>query len=96
MPKYLDDDAKHDPHILVIGVFVVSSGKALERRSMLEAIDTCFKLFYVMDINYPWECKTSWEFIQKALYCLEDKVPGKTTSAVISMRAALKSSDSNN
>ncbi|XP_028392503.1 uncharacterized protein LOC114517060 isoform X2 [Dendronephthya gigantea] len=103
MPKYLEEESKHDPHILVTGnccqphqVFVVSSGNVLEKKNMLEAIDTCFKLFYILDINYPWECKTTWEFIQKTIYCLEDKVPHKTTPAVISMRAALKTNSAGN
>ncbi|CAB3987566.1 Hypothetical predicted protein [Paramuricea clavata] len=96
IPKYLEDNLK--PHILVLGerlhphqVFLVCEGKCLERSNLVEAVDSCFKLFYVLDMEYPWQSNVTWEFFQKVVYCLEDKTPRKTTSAVISMRATLNS-----
>jgi hypothetical protein len=92
----LEDNLK--PHILVLGerlhphqVFLVCEGKCLERSNLVEAVDSCFKLFYVLDMEYPWQSNVTWEFFQKVVYCLEDKTPRKTTSAVISMRATLNS-----
>ncbi|CAB4012109.1 Hypothetical predicted protein, partial [Paramuricea clavata] len=96
MPKYLEE-APRCPFVLAIGnrynptqVFVIIEGQGLEQPNLTKAIDVCFKVFYILDINYPWQCSSSWEFIQKVLYGIEDKVKGKTTPAVVAMRAALK------
>ena len=89
MPKYLEENFTDEPYVLAHGsvniphqVFVVSKGKALE---------TCFKLFYVTDIEYPWQCGITWEFLQKVIFSLEDRCKNKKTSpSVVSMWAALK------
>lgn len=96
IPKYLDD-CPCDPHILVIGnilepqqVFVIVEGQGLERPNLMKAVDACFKMFYVLDTNYPWQCCMTWEFLQKVIYCLESKATKHNTSpAVVAMRAAL-------
>ena len=59
--------------------------QALQQTSLLKAVNVCFKLFYILDINYPQE------FFEKVVFGLE--VAGghnKTSSAVIAMRTALK------
>ena len=96
IPKYLDVNCPSDPHILVLGslletqqVFLVAEGKCLEKDNLLKAVDACFKLFYVCDTNYPWQCCTTWEFMQKVIYGLESKTSHNTSPAVIAMRAAL-------
>ncbi|CAB4019527.1 Hypothetical predicted protein, partial [Paramuricea clavata] len=95
MPKLLEE-ASRSPFILAIGarespnqVFVVVDGQGLEQPSLVKAVDVCFKLFYILDVHYPWQCAVTWEFIQKVLYGIEDKLKGKTSPAVIAMRAAL-------
>ena len=72
-------------------MFTVVERKALNHLSILKCIDVCFKLFYVLDLSYPWQCTTAWEFIQKGIFGLDD-VAGcvKTSPAVISMRTALR------
>ena len=98
MPKYLEENSTDEPYVLAHGsvniphqVFVVSKGKALEKPNLLMAVDTCFKLFYVTDIEYPWQCGITWEFLQKVIFSLEDRCKNKKTSpSVVSMRAALK------
>ena len=96
MPKYLEE-APRFPFVLAIGnrsnptqVFVIIEGKGLEQPNLVKAVDVCFKIFYILDINYPWQCFSSWEFIRKVLFTIEDNVKGKTTPAVVAMRAALK------
>ncbi|CAB3976855.1 Hypothetical predicted protein [Paramuricea clavata] len=86
--KYAEDQAKWQVY-LGINMEQINSGKCLERSNLVEAVDSCFKLFYVLDMEYPWQSNVTWEFFQKVVYCLEDKTPRKTTSAVISMRATL-------
>lgn len=96
MPKYLEE-ANRCPFILAVGtldnpsqVFVIVDGQGLEQPNITTAVDVCFKLFYVLDIHYPWECSTTWEFIQKVLFGIDDKGNGKTSPAIIAMRAYLK------
>ena len=98
MPKYLDDIRNTQPYVLVLGslaepaqFFTIVERKALEQMSLLKAIDACFKTVYVLNIDYPWQCKTTWEFFQKVVFCLEDEGGhNKTSSAVIAMRTALR------
>ena len=51
--------------------------------------DTCFKIFYIMDIRYPWQCTVAWEFLQKVIYSMEDKVKHNIQDKV--KHSALKS-----
>lgn len=97
IPKYLEEVTNNQPYILVLGSllgplqkFVIVERKALEQPSLLKAIDVCFKLFYILDVQYPWQCATSWEFFQKVIFGLEDAKGRKTSPAVIAMRTALK------
>lgn len=97
IPKYLEEVTNHQPYILLLGslleplqMFVIVERKALEQPSLLKAVDVCFKLFYVLDLKYPWQCATSWEFFQKVIFGLEDDKGDKTSPAVIAMRTALK------
>ena len=87
MPKYLEENSTDEPYVLAHGsvniphqVFVVSKGKALEKPNLLMAVGTCFKLFYVTDIEYPWQCGITWEFLQKVIFSLEDRCKIKKTS----------------
>ncbi|KAI4801014.1 hypothetical protein KUCAC02_006177, partial [Chaenocephalus aceratus] len=54
--------------------FVVISGKAIETETALAAVDTCFKSFYVFDINYTNQCLPTWQFFQDVVYELEGTV----------------------
>ena len=54
--------------------FVVISGKAIETETVLAAVDTCFKSFYVFDTHYPNECTPTWQFFQSVVYGLEGTV----------------------
>ena len=79
MPKYLDDVTNKQPYTLILGslmeplqCFVIVERQVLQQISLLKAVDVCFKLFYDLDINYPWQCSTTWEFFQKVVFGLED------------------------
>lgn len=93
------EKARRSPYMLVLGsrelpqqCFVIVEGKAMEQSNLVKAIDVCicFKLYYVLDIHYPWQCATTWEFIQKFFYGIDDGDKKQTSPAVISLRAALK------
>ncbi|PIK62632.1 hypothetical protein BSL78_00424 [Apostichopus japonicus] len=81
MPKYLEEVDNCQPFVLIMGdrdaahqIFVVADGHGLEQQTLLKALDVCFKLFYVLDLHYPWQCAVTWEFVQKVLYGLDNKV----------------------
>ncbi|KAA0716619.1 hypothetical protein E1301_Tti020365 [Triplophysa tibetana] len=74
------------PHILTLGtdqsafqVFVIIAGKALEQVALLQAIDVCFKAFFVFDIKYPKQCEHVWEFIQTEIY----EMPGGESKLLV-------------
>lgn len=84
MVHYLDSETIPDPHVLVLGdkenfseVFVVFNGEALEQETLVQAVDLCFKMFYVYAINYPKASAPIWEFLQHAIF----KIPGGVPSS---------------
>lgn len=81
---YLSADTGQDPHVLVLGdkenssqVFVIFNGEALEQETLIQAVDLCFKTFYVYDIKFPKPSAPIWEFLQHAIF----KIPGGVASA---------------
>ncbi|ROL44307.1 hypothetical protein DPX16_8729 [Anabarilius grahami] len=81
---YLSSDTGRDPHVLVLGdkenssqVFVIFNGEAVEQETLIQAVDLCFKMFYVYDINYPKPSAPIWGFLQHAIF----KIPGGVPSA---------------
>ncbi|XP_063960266.1 uncharacterized protein LOC135155266 [Lytechinus pictus] len=94
LPQYLDGlmSKRRQPFVLALGpqkvpaqYFAVVEGRALKQDSLLKAVDVCFKLFYVLDLEYPSACYTTWEFIQKVLYQVNAK-DRNTSSCVRSLR----------
>ncbi|KAJ8043406.1 hypothetical protein HOLleu_10472 [Holothuria leucospilota] len=96
IPQYLEKRITNkQPCMLILGdreepqgIFVIAERKALPQSSLLKGVDVCFKLFYVLNLQYPWQSATTWEFFQKAIYSLGE-ANETTSSAVISMRASL-------
>lgn len=41
--------------------------------SIINAVDTCFKILFALNAAYPSECANVWFFIQKVLYKLTTK-----------------------
>lgn len=74
------------PHVLTLGnnnhhpsqAFVIIAGQALEQDALLQAIDVCFKAFFILDIKYPKECEHVWEFLQSVIY----EIPGGESKLV--------------
>ncbi|XP_049458324.1 uncharacterized protein LOC125904754 [Epinephelus fuscoguttatus] len=94
MPEYLREAGKTrpEPFVLLLGqdsafsqVFFVFNGEAQEQRTLLAAVDVCFKSFYVYDINYPKQCSPTWEFLQTTVY----ELPGAESSAVRFLRTTI-------
>ncbi|XP_063039821.1 uncharacterized protein LOC134435017 isoform X2 [Engraulis encrasicolus] len=89
LAEYLSQTKTEYPFVLMLGdshqcsqAFVIINGAALEHPSLLSAIDTCFKAFFVFNIQYPHECAQVWEFIQTVF-----EIPGPVRPCVKVMRA---------
>lgn len=74
------------PYVLILGnddhhasqAFVIIAGQALEQDALLQAIDVCFKAFFILDIKYPKQCEHVWEFLQSVIY----EMPGGESKLV--------------
>ena len=89
MEKYLDEKAAHlqrydlnvQPHVDDLPVFrdksvsyAVVSGKLWYRTSsMLDAVDACMKAAFVFGLKFPKAARSSWLFLQKAIYGISTK-----------------------
>ncbi|XP_071483685.1 uncharacterized protein [Diadema antillarum] len=87
LPMYLE--GKREPHVLVFGerknpeqAFVAVEGDAIPCTSLLKAVDVCFKLTYVLDISYCWQCSHTYTYLQKYVYGL-GMGDGPPTSSVV-------------
>lgn len=49
-------------------ILVFFDGITYTCSSVPAAIDTCYKIFHVLRIQYPDECMNVWKFIQKYFY----------------------------
>ncbi|RXN20787.1 hypothetical protein ROHU_006995 [Labeo rohita] len=94
MVEYLKkaDLTKPFPFVLGLGdcsnchqAFVVVGKQALQQNTLICAVDTCFKLFYVLDIHFPKQCAPVWEFLQTVVY----KLPGTESPSVRLLRSYL-------
>ena len=96
MPKYLEEAANHSPFVLVIGeqdvpirFLLLWMGKGWSRSTfwrLLMFVSNSFT-FWIFIIHGS---AITWEFLQKVVYGIDDQVKGKTSPAVIAMRAGLK------
>ncbi|XP_071843612.1 uncharacterized protein [Apostichopus japonicus] len=90
IPTFLEGNKQTQPFILALGerkspeqLFVVVEGQTVSCSSLLHAVDVCFKLFYLLDVHYPWQCSNTWDFVQKFIYGIGDgKGKGRSASAV--------------
>lgn len=53
--------------LITCQVFTIISGKAIKAESLLEAVDICFKAFFVFDINHTKQRLPTWEFLQRVV-----------------------------
>jgi len=68
------------PFIFIIGtltkpkeIFVFFDCIKYKLFSIISAIDICFKIFHLFNLEYPPEAYIVWLFIQKYFYCLNTK-----------------------
>lgn len=66
----------YQPRIILVGkdfnalesISISVDSHQYQAKSILEAIDHCYKLFYVLNIEYPRECQHTWLLLQKFLF----------------------------
>ncbi|XP_033624674.1 uncharacterized protein LOC117288083 [Asterias rubens] len=87
--KSVDRETHPQPFLLVIGsrinplqIFVIVERQALQFNTMTKAVDYCFKLIYVLDIEYQPACGTTWEFLQTNVYGIAGKCGVSTSVGV--------------
>lgn len=64
------------PYVLVLGdslleasqFFVILDDIVYEVETMIKAVDTCFKVFFVLNAQYPAMATEPWTFIQRAVF----------------------------
>ena len=79
-------DLNVQPHVVVISSddlpvfrdksvsYAVVSGKLWYRTSsMLDAVDACMKAAFVFGLKFPEAARSSWLFLQKAIYGISTK-----------------------
>ncbi|XP_041485618.1 uncharacterized protein LOC121431904 [Lytechinus variegatus] len=90
LPTILETKKEYtQPHLLCLGddrrnlqqTFVIVEENAIPCPSFIKGVDTCFKLTYVMDIHYQWQCSNTWDFLQKVVYEL-GKGKGRAMSSL--------------
>lgn len=98
--QYLQEKRKIQPFIVAVGptVFTIETyfifyfGTYYKYESFLKALDTCFKLFFTLQIEYPIECELIWTFIQKYFFKINLKTD-VTNSKLLTVLADLKKTD---
>jgi hypothetical protein len=92
-------DLPVQPQIVVIGnvrnisqIFVRVANHNYKVSSIVEGIDALFKLFFVLNVKYPFEGSAIWLFIQQYFYGIKLKTDAKIAK-VISLLAMLNNGD---
>lgn len=85
------ENQQSQPFVLLIGgsrwnplqSFAIIEHRAVACPSILSAIDTVFKLIYVLDLNYQPQCMAVWQFLESLVYKLGNSV---TVASILRFR----------
>ena len=70
--------------------FVVIENEVILCQSLLKALDLAFKVFFVLDLNYPAQCNSIWEFFENVVYCIGKRNSSeKSTSQTVKILQSL-------
>lgn len=81
------------PFIIIVGptlrdienYYVVVDDILYKLNNILQAVDICFKIFMVLDAQYPTECEQIWLFLQQYIY-KQQTINDKVIKSVIEFR----------
>nr|XP_054768304.1 uncharacterized protein LOC129275855 [Lytechinus pictus] len=91
----LDGKERPQPFLLILGgsrwkpnqVFVIIERSTIQCSSIIQGVDVCFKLTYVLDVDYQAQCSPAWQMLQHLIYELP---PGALSGvALLSFRTWL-------
>lgn len=72
---YSEYNIKHQPYAIIAGslcnvkkAFTVIDSIVYELNNGIEAVDLCFKSYYVFNIEFSFGCPYIWSFLQEYVY----------------------------
>jgi|GEM_PF-4018174 len=65
--------------------FVMFERRIIKCHSLMQAVDVCFKLYFIFSLQFPNECLSAWTFLSHAIYGLE---AGKRMTPTVSKFAS--------
>lgn len=89
--RYENLNRNLQPYIIVVGnnifevteaYIIIGNNIKYKLKSFLEAVDTCFKIFFATDAHYPEECLDVWRFIEIAFYQMKQEKKKVLSQAV--------------
>ena len=86
------------PQVLVLGsdmfkpdqVFVVINDICYEIDSIVKAVDTCMKCFFVYNTQYPVQAQDPWTFLHTLLYEIRTSYDKKLTPKILELVSSIK------
>lgn len=81
----------NQPYLIIVGTakdinktYVRINDKMYQMSTVLNGIDTLFKTFYALNIQYPFACRNVWLFIQEYFFKLPNIAEGKCKQKKVS------------
>lgn len=71
----------------IIARYVVVDDILYELPNICKTVDTCFKIIWALNLEYPSECLPIWQFLERAIYKFSANVISKNrvSSSVLSL-----------
>lgn len=83
--KYKNLGITVQPYIVVAGPlakitsrYVIVDDITYELPCINQAVETCFKIFWALYLEYPSECRAVWQFLQRAIFSIPSKAVDKS------------------
>ena len=94
MKAYIEADKnaciKHNiprqPHVMIMGdtliaashYYVVFDDHMYQMDSLIKAVDICFKVFFIFNLEYPTACADMWVIFQKSFFGINTPYDGSS------------------
>ncbi|XP_071497429.1 uncharacterized protein [Diadema antillarum] len=93
LEAYRKDHGRNQPFVLAVGnnvcqpiqCFVILESQVFERKSLVSAVDLCYKIFQIFDLEYPAQARAMWVILDTVVYGVE--AGAQETGAVKAFRA---------
>ncbi|XP_035702724.1 uncharacterized protein LOC110842184 isoform X2 [Folsomia candida] len=92
----LAESVRTQPFVICIGnlkfldiqqAFVMVERRLIAAESFVKAVDLCFKIFYVLELKFPEECKSVWEFFDCTVF--QTNKVRSSSSSVLSLSSQI-------